>query len=137
MTPLDLGPYFTRLAALDPLRSSGVVVGLTGLLVESHGPAAAIGDFCEIQVAGGKRVRTQVIGFREGKLLSIPLEETGGLRLGDTVVARREDARMEVGQGLLGRVLDGFGVESSAGSDRLRSCTVRAPRLCHQWCLGR
>jgi len=109
LTPLDLGPYFTRLASLDPFRGSGVVVGLTGLLVESHGPAAAIGDFCEIQVAGGKRVRTQVIGFREGKLLSIPLEETGGLRLGDAVVARREDARMEVGQGLLGRVLDGFG----------------------------
>jgi FliI/YscN family ATPase len=115
LTPLDLGPYFTRLAALDPMRGSGVVVGLTGLLVESHGPAAAIGDFCEIQVAGGKRVRTQVIGFREGKLLSIPLEETGGLRLGDTVVARREDARMEVGQGLLGRVLDGFGRPMDSG----------------------
>ena len=90
-------------------------MGLTGLLVESHGPAAAIGDFCEIQVAGGKRVRAQVIGFREGKLLSIPLEETGGLRLGDAVVARREDARMEVGQGLLGRVLDGFGRPMDGG----------------------
>jgi FliI/YscN family ATPase len=115
LTPVDLGPYFTRLASLDPLRGSGVVVGLTGLLVESHGPAAAIGDFCEIHVAGGKRVRTQVIGFREGKLLSIPLEETGGLRLGDAVVARREDARMEVGQGLLGRVLDGFGRPMDSG----------------------
>ena len=67
MRPLDLEPYFTRLAALDPMRRSGVVVGLTGLLVESEGPAAAIGDFCEIQVAGGGPVRTQVIGFREGK----------------------------------------------------------------------
>ena len=90
-------------------------MGLTGLLVESHGPAAAIGDFCEIQVAGGKRVRTQVIGFREGKLLSMPLEETGGLRLGDPIVARREDARMEVGPGLLGRVLDGFGRPMDSG----------------------
>jgi len=115
LTPVDLGPYFTRLSALDPFRSSGVVVGLTGLLVESHGPAAAIGDFCEIQVSGGKRVRTQVIGFREGRLLSIPLEETGGLRLGDPVVARREDARMEVGPGLLGRVLDGFGRPMDSG----------------------
>ena len=97
------------------MRCSGSVVGLTGLLVESHGPAAAIGDFCEIQVAGGKRVRTQVIGFRDGKLLSIPLEETGGLRLGDPVVARREDARMEVGPGLLGRVLDGFGRPMDSG----------------------
>ncbi|HUK54153.1 MAG TPA: FliI/YscN family ATPase [Candidatus Binatia bacterium] len=115
MKPLDLGPYFTRLGALDPLRRSGVVVGLTGLLVESEGPAAAIGDFCEIQVGGGTPVRTQVIGFRDGKVLSIPLEETGGLRLGDAVVARREDARMEVGDGLLGRVLDGFGRPMDSG----------------------
>jgi FliI/YscN family ATPase len=123
LTPLDLGPYFTRLSALDPVRGSGVVVGLTGLLVESHGPAAAIGDFCEIQVAGGKRVRMQVIGFRDGKLLSIPLEETGGLRLGDSVVARREDARMEVGHGLLGRVLDGFGRPMDSGPRiRAESC---------------
>ncbi len=39
----------------------------------------------------------------------MPLEETGGLQLGDTVVARREAARVEVGPHLLGRVLDGFG----------------------------
>src|SRR5580698_4071860 len=39
----------------------------------------------------------------------MPLEETGGLQLGDTVVARPEAARVEVGPQLLGRVLDGFG----------------------------
>jgi FliI/YscN family ATPase len=39
----------------------------------------------------------------------MPLEETDGLQLGDTVIARKEDARVDVGQGLLGRVLDGFG----------------------------
>jgi FliI/YscN family ATPase len=39
----------------------------------------------------------------------MPLEDTGGLQLGDTVVARPEAARVEVGQKLLGRVLDGFG----------------------------
>ncbi len=52
-----------------------------GLLVESEGPAAAVGDFCEIVLSDGRRIRTQVIGFRNGRLLSMPLEETSGLRL--------------------------------------------------------
>ena len=39
----------------------------------------------------------------------MPLEETDGLTLGDPIVARSEDARVAVGPGLLGRVIDGFG----------------------------
>ena len=88
---------------------SGHVTELTGLLIESDGPAAAINDFCEISTGAGKTVRTQVIGFRNGRVLSLPLEETDGLQLGDVIVARKEQARVPVGDCLLGRVLDGFG----------------------------
>ncbi len=106
--PIDLAPYLARVETIDPFRRAGVVAGMVGLIIESRGPAAAIGDFCQIETAGGG-VRTQVIGFRDGNLLSMPLEETGGLRLGDPIVARSQDARVEVGEALLGRVLDGFG----------------------------
>ena len=88
---------------------------VVGLLIESRGPSAAIGDFCEVQTSSGRRIRTQVIGFRNGRVLSMPLEETDGLQLGDTVVARSEDARVEVGPGLLGRVIDGFGKPMDGG----------------------
>jgi FliI/YscN family ATPase len=91
------------------MRWTGQVVELVGLLVESRGPLVAVGDFCEILVSNGRRIRSQVIGFRDGLVLSMPLEETTGLQLGDRVVARSEEARVEVGPGLLGRVLDGFG----------------------------
>jgi FliI/YscN family ATPase len=47
----------------------------------------------------------------------MPLEEIEGLQLGDQVVARREDARVEVGPGLLGRVLDGFGKPIDGGPE--------------------
>jgi flagellum-specific ATP synthase len=100
------------IAALDDLETTlplGEVVEMSGLLVESRGPAAAIGDFCEIRTAGGRPVRSQVIGFRADRVLSMPLDETAGLQLGDTVVARRGAARVPVGPGLIGRVLDGFG----------------------------
>ncbi len=99
----------TALDKIDPLQWTGRVTRLTGLLIESEGPAAAIGDFCEVISESGRRIRTQVIGFGEGHVLSMPLEETDGLQLGDRVVAKRADARVEVGRQLLGRVLDGFG----------------------------
>src|SRR5208283_5041150 len=77
--------------------------------IESQGPATAVGDFCEIQAASGRLVRVQVIGFRNGRVLSMALEEIDGIQLGDRIVARREQAQVPVGLGLLGRVLDGFG----------------------------
>ena len=94
---------------------TGVVTELTGLLVESTGPAAAIGQFCEIQTFGGRNIRTQVIGFRDGRVVSMPLEETDGLQLGDPIVARDDAAKVPVGPGLLGRVLDGFGQPMDGG----------------------
>ena len=106
---IDLSPYFSSLQQMDPILLTGKVTEMVGLLIESEGPPAAVGDFCEIDASNGRRVRAQVIGFRNGKLLSMPLEETDGIQLGDPVIARNDDSRVHVGPGLLGRVLDGFG----------------------------
>ncbi|MEO8591998.1 MAG: FliI/YscN family ATPase [Candidatus Solibacter sp.] len=107
---IDLAPYFEKLGRINPALWTGEVTELIGLLVESRGPAAAIGDFCEVQTQSGRGIRTQVIGFRSGHVLSMPLEETDGLQLGDLIVARSDEARVAVGPELLGRVLDGFGL---------------------------
>lgn len=106
---MNANAAITSLHGIDTMVWTGKVTQVIGLLVESEGPAAAVGDFCEIVLADGRRIRTQVIGFRNGRILSMPLEETSGLRLGNAVVARPEAARVVVGRGLLGRVLDGFG----------------------------
>ncbi|MEP6537496.1 MAG: FliI/YscN family ATPase [Bryobacteraceae bacterium] len=110
MSQETLRPYLELLATADSFVWSGAVTQLVGLLVESQGPASAMGDFCEIRTSGGRPIRTQVIGFRNGRVLSMPLEETDGLQLGDTIVARSEAARVAVGPALLGRVIDGFGM---------------------------
>jgi FliI/YscN family ATPase len=112
---ISLAPYLAELDRIPPFRWTGQVTEVVGLLIESRGPHAAIGDFCEVQTSAGRRIRTQVIGFRDGRVLSMPLEEIDGLQLGDTVVARSEDARVEVGPGLLGRVIDGFGKPIDGG----------------------
>jgi FliI/YscN family ATPase len=112
---LDLAPHLAFVERAEPFRWAGTVLEVVGLLIESAGPAVALGDFCEIQSAAGQRLRTQVIGFRDGRVLSMPLEETGGLQLGDRIVARREAACVDVGPGLVGRVLDGFGRPIDSG----------------------
>ena len=110
-----LAPYLQDLEQLDLLPWCGKVTATVGLLIESQGPAVAIGDFCEVFTTKGHSIRTQVIGFRNGRVLSMPLEEPEGLQLGSRVIARVQDARLAVGPGLLGRVLDGFGQPMDGG----------------------
>jgi flagellum-specific ATP synthase len=116
IAPIDFSGYAAILNRINPVRSEGEVVELVGLIVESRGPAAAIGDFCEIRTRAGRKIRTQVIGFRDGRVLSMPLEDTGGLSLGDRIVARGGDAEVRVSRDLMGAVLDGFGERMDSGA---------------------
>lgn len=108
-TEYDLSSYLHRVSRTTMLPWTGEIVEVVGLLLASRGPAVAVGDFCEVLTSSGKRVRTQVIGFRNGNVLSMPLEEVYGIQLGDTIVARHGDSAVPVGPGLVGRVIDGFG----------------------------
>ena len=112
---LNLTPYFQELERVRQFQWTGQVTEVAGLLVESRGPSVGIGEFCEIQCAGGRRIRTQVIGFRDGRVLSMPLEEIDGLQLGDSLRAHSDESRVPVGPGLLGRVVDGFGAPMDGG----------------------
>ena len=114
---VSLAAYFAEVDRASPLQWTGQVTQVVGLLIESRGPSAAIGDFCEVAASSGRRIRTQVIGFRNGRVLSMPLEEIDGLQMGDTIRARSGDSGVEVGRGLLGRVIDGFGKPIDEGPE--------------------
>jgi flagellum-specific ATP synthase len=104
-----LGSLIQHAAEIELLPSVGEVTEMVGLLIASRGPVASIGDFCEVRTSSGRSIRSQVIGFRNEQVLSLPLEEMDGLQLGDRVIARKNEALLRVGPQLLGRVLDGFG----------------------------
>lgn len=106
---LDLSAFCSRVRSAPLLPWTGEVAEVIGMLIASRGPAVAVGDFCEIATSGGRRIRTQVIGFRKGLVLSLPLEEIDGVQLRDRIVARQEEASIPVGPHLIGRILDGFG----------------------------
>ena len=107
--PVSFRGLIDSIGNIDLIPSIGRVTEMVGLLIASRGPAVSVGDFCEVHTSSGRIVRSQVIGFRDGQVLSLPLEEIDGLQLGDTIVGRKDDGRLKVGPDLLGRILDGFG----------------------------
>jgi len=106
---LDLSPYAARIQQIDPVPIYGQVVRVVGLVVESEGPPARVGDVCELRNDDGGRLAMEVVGFRDGHMLAVPLGDTTGIRPGNRVALRAGSSSMPVGEGVLGRVIDGMG----------------------------
>jgi flagellum-specific ATP synthase len=88
----------------------GRVVQLIGLVIESEGPLAALGEVCRIQSARHDGTTlAEVVGFRNHHLLLMPLGEIHGIHPGSEVVATGMPLRVGVGSALKGRVIDGLG----------------------------
>jgi len=88
---------------------SGRVTQVVGLVVESNGPNARVGDLCMIETGQGELIRAEVVGFRGDRTLLMPLGELSGVRAGCAVLSSGHCLRVPVGPELLGRALDGLG----------------------------
>ncbi len=109
MTSGVLLPYFSQLEQQRTLSWQGRVTQVVGNLVESVGPPCCLGECCEIQDCHGRLYSGEVVGFRGNTVLTMPLEKPSGVRYGDAISARGERPSLAVGEGLLGRVIDGAG----------------------------
>ncbi|WP_373229594.1 flagellar protein export ATPase FliI [Cohnella sp.] len=110
MPLLDINRYTETLNLLDPVRVNGKVTQVIGLTVESEGPDASIGDVCSIHpMKSGKPVLAEVVGFRNNRVLLMPLGELHSVGPGCDVVATGGPLTVQVGSELLGKVLDGLG----------------------------
>jgi len=108
MTAL-LERYFSRLQRRQPWRWRGHVLESVGQTIESAGPPVSVGECCEIEDRMGRPHRAEVIGFRGSNVLSMPVENTEGIRFGDAVWAEGTKPEIEVGAALIGRVLNAMG----------------------------
>ncbi|MDY6880738.1 MAG: flagellar protein export ATPase FliI [Desulfatiglans sp.] len=107
---IDFQKYHTVLDESSPIRAHGKVTKVVGLITEAHGPSARLGSICEIQPkANLPGVMAEVIGFRNDKIVLMPLGEMRGIGPGSRVVAKQQKASIAVGSHLLGRVIDGLG----------------------------
>ncbi len=105
-----LAKYHHCLASVHPIRAIGKVTNVVGLVVEAQGPISCLGTVCDIiPNQHGQRIAAEVSGFRDNRVLLMPLEEIRGIGPGCKVVARQQQAVVPVGSAMLGRVIDGLG----------------------------
>ena len=98
------------LVDLQMVEHRGRVVQLIGLVIESQGPRAAIGEICRLESANRPDgVLAEVVGLRNQNLLMMPLGQMEGIYPGCEVIATGNSLKIPVGEELLGRVLDGLG----------------------------
>lgn len=93
----------------EPISAQGRVSKIVGLLIESAGPRASVGEYCHIVTQGGRELPAEVVGFRDAVTLLMPLGELEGVAPGDRVIPQRQKLTVAVGPSLLGRILDGLG----------------------------
>ena len=95
---------------LPPVQRVGAVTGVAGLIIESEGPNVGLGDLCYVRSPRTDfNCRAEVVGFREHRVLLMPLGDTFGLHVGCEVAAAERPPLPRAGPELLGRVLDALG----------------------------
>jgi len=106
---IDFEQFHSALHAVNLLNCQGYVVRVSGLTVESTGPAVGLGELCGIQMRDGRRVLAEVVGFHNEHLILLPLEHIEGISPGDTVTARTTPRHITLSESVLGRVINGLG----------------------------
>jgi flagellum-specific ATP synthase len=105
-----LGHILQRARSARLIETRGHVVQLIGLVIESQGPLAAMGEVCRIGSARHDGTTlAEVVGFRNHHLLLMPLGEVHGIHPGSEVIATGAPLQMPVSDALKGRVIDGLG----------------------------
>jgi len=111
--PFSLKPgndYLTRLKHVDLLKVNGSVKQVIGLVIESSGPNCSLGDVCVIKSKDGQDLcLSEVVGFRDNRVLSMILGDAAKIGPGSEIVATDRVLSANVGEELLGRVIDGLG----------------------------
>lgn len=88
----------------------GKVDKIIGLMIESKGPLANIGDVCRIYAGQANRiVQAEVVGFRESRVLLMPYDDIDGIGPGSIVESTADKLKVKVSEALIGRILDGTG----------------------------
>ncbi len=107
---IDLDRYGRLLETATTVRPVGRVVEVVGLTVESDGPAVNVGETCLIECVDNRlTIPAEAVGIRRGRLILMPFGDTTGIGPGSLVTGTGGRFTVPVGDGLLGRVIDGLG----------------------------
>lgn len=111
MMNFQIDKYQNAIKNCEPIKVNGRITQVIGLVIESHGPNVSLGELCYVcsRQAGLPPIPAEVVGFRRGQVLLMPIGEMQGIGPGCEVIAAQKMLRVTVGQRLLGRIIDGLG----------------------------
>lgn len=117
-----LDDFYTKCMAVinntETIKLSGKVTDVIGLIIVSIGPNVSLGETCKIIDKDGNLVcRSEVVGFKDGKVLSIALDEVHNIAPKSEIIAEGKTFTVGVGKDLLGRVIDGLGTPIDGKGD--------------------
>jgi flagellum-specific ATP synthase len=119
--------YLVSTERTDPIKCTGKVSKVQGLLIESRGPQAIIGEICRIITPKGRgQIRAEVVGLKDEIVQLMAFEETDGIEIGDKVIASGSRLEVPVSERLLGRVLDALGNPIDNKGEIASSCVYPA-----------
>jgi flagellum-specific ATP synthase len=97
----------------------GTLVRVVGLTLEARGLQAPLGALCRVSSDDGAAVDAEVVGFNDGVLYLMPFTEPVGIGPGARVALLARIPSAALGDGLLGRVIDGLGQPLDGGPQPL------------------
>lgn len=102
--------YIHNVERVEPIKYTGSVVAVKGLMIESNGPRSVIGEICTIEIPSlNSTVMAEVVGFEDKTVRMMAYGETKGIEVGSRVIASGHVLEVPVGPQLLGRVIDATG----------------------------
>ncbi len=126
--------YSDMIDQMDPIKYTGTVRRVKGLLIESHGPQVVVGESCQIVIPDEDRtVWAEVIGFNDTSVQLMAFDQMEGIEPGCQVIAMGESLTVPVSENLKGRVLNAMGKpmdgKGSIGSAVSASTTNTPPNV--------
>ncbi len=99
--------YTNAIIETDPIKFTGRVVRVHGMLIESEGPVAVVGELCQIITDDKpKGLKAEVVGLNGNIVQLMTFADVQGVKIGNEVIASGEILSIPVGNVLLGRVVD-------------------------------
>ena len=110
LKPITFDRYRNALDNIDSISYTGEVTQVIGLTIESRGPLVQLGEVCLLyNYKRNQAIKAEVVGFKEDRVLLMPLGDIQGIGPGSLVESTHRSLRVPVGDELIGRVLDGLG----------------------------
>jgi len=118
--------YIDAITETEPIKHIGVVSRVQGLLIESQGPQACVGELCRINLKNNSEsIIAEVIGLNGSTVQLMSYSDIQGVKIGCEVIASGTMLSVPVGSVLLGRVVDSLG--RPADGKQVPYTTLRYP----------